>query len=399
MRKLAAEIVFTISSEPVKNGIVTIDGEGTVLDVSTGDPHHPEIEFFEGIICPGFINTHCHLELSHMRALLEEKSGMANFIRGILSKRAIHSAEDIHHAIELAEEEMIRNGIVAVGDISNTNDTLKQKAKGNIHYHTFIELFHPDPSKAAEIFDKGLKLEHEFQRPQQLKSTVSIAPHAPYTMSETLLELINGYTSKHNTITSLHNQESKGEDDLFISRSGALFDLFKELGFDTGFFRQTGVNALRSTLPFLTDAQKLLLVHNTFTTAEDIIWAEELLRSSSGNNMRLYWCTCPNANLYIENRLPDYNHFLKTNCKVTVGTDSLASNWSLSILDELKTITRHYPSIPLQTLLTWATKNGAEFLGLNHLGTIEKGKKPGLNLLKNTQALTISDKTAVMKLI
>lgn len=397
MRKLASDTVYTISSEPLKNGIITVDEEGTIVDVATGDPDQPEIEFFEGSICPGFINTHCHLELSHMRSLLEEKSGMDHFIRGILSKRALHTAEEIRCAIEQAEEEMIRNGIVAVGDISNTNHTLEQKAKGHIYYHTFIELFHPDPAKAREVFENGLALEREFQRPQQRKSTVSIAPHAPYTMSDSLLQLINGYLQKNNCITSIHNQESKGEDELFISRSGALFNLFKELGFNTGFFRQTGVNALRSTLPLLTGAQKMLFVHNTFTTEEDIVWATELLKHSG--NMPLYWCTCPNANLYIENRLPDYHPFLKTNSKVTIGTDSLASNWSLSILDELKTITRHYPSIPSQTLLTWATKNGAEFLGLNELGTIEKGKKPGLNLLKNTKGLTISDETTVVKLI
>lgn len=398
MRKLAAETVFTMSSEPLQNGIITIDDEGTVLDVTTGNPTQEGIEFFEGAICPGFINTHCHLELSHMRSLLEAGTGMAAFIRGILSKRALHTAEEIHKAIENAEAEMIRNGIVAVGDISNTTDTLLQKAKGNLHYHTFIEIFHPDPDKAKEVFEKGLAMEHEFQLPQQRKSTVSIAAHAPYTMSEALLKLINQHGSKNNSITSIHNQESKGEDELFISRSGALFNLFKELGFNTGFFRKTGVNALRSTLPLLTDVQKMLLVHNTFTSEEDILWAEETSKRSS-HNMQLYWCTCPNANLYIENTLPDYHHFLHTNSKITVGTDSLASNWSLSVLDELKTISRYNPSIPLQTLLTWATKNGAEFLGLSDLGTISKRKKPGLNLLKNIQGLRISDKTTVVKLV
>lgn len=399
MRKLSAEVVFTLSSEPIKNGIITIDDDGTILDVSATEGNQSGIECFEGVICPGFINTHCHLELSHMRNLLEEKTGMANFIKGILSKRANHTAEDISAAIENAEAEMIHNGIVAVADISNTTNTLFQKVKGNLYYHTFIEIFHPDPEKANAEYEKGLALEREFMLPQQSKSTASIVPHAPYTMSEALLQLINGYSSKNNSISSIHNQESQGEDELFISQSGALFNLFKELGFNTVFFRKTGVNALRSTLPLLTDARKMLLVHNTFTSEEDIVWAEELTKRSSTTNMQLYWCSCPNANLYIENRLPNYNYFLKTNSKVTIGTDSLASNHRLSILDELKTISHHHPSIPLQTLLTWATKNGAEFLGLNELGTIEKGKKPGLNLLKNIYQHKLTDKTEVVKLV
>jgi cytosine/adenosine deaminase-related metal-dependent hydrolase len=102
--------------------------------------------------------------------------------------------------------------------------------------------------------------------------------------------------------------------------------------------------------------------------------------------------------LYIENKLPDYNLFIQEKARVTIGTDSLASNWSLSVLDELKTITKHFPEIPLQTLLTWATKNGADFLGFNQLGTIEKGKKPGLNLLKNVDRLKIARETEVVKL-
>ena len=104
-------------------------------------------------------------------------------------------------------------------------------------------------------------------------------------------------------------------------------------------------------------------------------------------------------NLYIENKLPNYNYFLETESCVTIGTDSLASNWSLSILDELKTIHRHYPCIPLQTLLTWATKNGADFLSLEKLGTIETGNKPGLNLLTKINDLQITAKTEVVKLV
>jgi cytosine/adenosine deaminase-related metal-dependent hydrolase len=399
MRKLSADYIFTIASEPLKNGVITVDDDGSILEISTTGKAHSDAEIFEGIICPGFINTHCHLELSHMRSLLEKGTGMANFIRGILSKRAIASQEQIHSAIVDAENEMIRNGIVAVGDISNINKTFTQKGKGNLYYHTFIEIFNSNPAKAAEVFETGLVLEKELQRAQQSKSTASIVPHAPYTMSKDLLILINEHASKNNTIISIHNQESKGEDELFVSKSGDLYNLFKELGFDLPSFHPTGLNALRSTFPFLTRAAKILLVHNTFTSQDDIYWAEELLRKMSGGTSQLYWCTCPNANLYIENKLPNYNHFLEANSKVTIGTDSLASNWSLSILDELKTISTYYPEISLQTLLTWATKNGADFLGINELGTIEKGKKPGLNLLKNVDALRVSGRTIVQKLL
>ena len=69
--------------------------------------------------------------------------------------------------------------------------------------------------------------------------------------------------------------------------------------------------------------------------------------------------------------------------KCTIGTESLGSNWSLSVLDELKTITSKESSIGLEKLIKWATFNGAEFLGFDDLGSIEKGKTPGLNLINN----------------
>lgn len=398
MRKLSADYIFTGVSEPLKNGVVTIDNQGRVLDVSL-ETIDSSTEVFEGIICPGFINTHCHLELSHMRSVLEEKTGMANFIKGILSKRGHARAEQIEDALIAAEQEMIDNGIVAVGDISNTTDTFKLKEKGNLYYHTFIEIFNSNPVKAAEVFENGVTLEKILKSTSQVKSTCSIVPHAPYTMSKELLIHINEYAAKNKSIISIHNQESRGEDDLFLTKSGELYNLFVQLGIDLSSFHATGLNALRSTFPFLTRAAKILLVHNTYTSLQDIYWAEELLRKMSGGKSQLYWCTCPNANLYIENKLPYYDHFLEMDSKVTIGTDSLASNWSLSVLDELKTISKYNPTIPLQTLITWATKNGAEFLGIDLLGTIEKGKQPGLNLLKNLSQLQLTQQTEVTKLV
>lgn len=402
MRQISADYIFPVSSDPIKNGVVTIDDAGVVLNVAanTSEIENPEsvIEFHEGIICPGFINTHCHLELSHLRGKVAEHTGMTGFINDFISKRTAFSEQEIQQAIRDAEAEMIRNGIVAVGDISNNSNSFKQKAKGNLLYHTFIEIFNLDPAKAEEVFENALNLRGQLQQLSTFNFRLfnSIVPHAPYTMSERLLKMIEDYSVENKSIVSIHNQESEGESDLFISKSGVMFDAFTKIGLNADLMRKTGLNSLRSTLPFLKNVSKILLVHNTFTSKEDIEWVNSQL---SHHTSQIYFCTCPNANMYIENNLPNYNYFIETNARVTIGTDSLASNWSLSVLDELKTITKHYPDIPLQTLLTWATKNGAELLEFTQLGTIEKGKNPGLNLLKNVSGLKISEKTEVLKLI
>ncbi len=394
MRKIAADYIFPISSPPIKTGTVTIDKDGTILSVEEGISEGAE--YHAGIICPGFINTHCHLELSHMASKIAENTGMTGFIKEVIGTRSTFSEREIQDSIIKAEGDMLRNGIVAVGDISNNNSTFSQKSKGNLFYHTFIEVFSLDPAKAEETFENGKNLRTQLSA-LNVKQSNSIVPHAPYTMSVALLKLINNFAEENNSILTIHNQESEGESQLFMSNSGAMFDTFKSMGIRTEFMRKTDVNSLRSTLPHLKNAKRILLVHNTYTSREDILWA--LSKESELKTSGLFWCTCPNANMYIENRLPDYNIFIEENACMTIGTDSLASNWSLSILDEIKTITKHYPKIPLQTLLTWASQNGAEFLGLEHLGAIEKGKRPGLNLLTNIEDLRISDRTEVMKLV
>jgi imidazolonepropionase-like amidohydrolase len=82
--------------------------------------------------------------------------------------------------------------------------------------------------------------------------------------------------------------------------------------------------------------------------------------------------------------MPPIDMFRDNGCTMVLGTDSLASNWSLNILDEIKTIQKHHPSIPLEEMLQWATINGARALAMdNQLGSFEKGKKPGVVLIED----------------
>jgi cytosine/adenosine deaminase-related metal-dependent hydrolase len=129
-------------------------------------------------------------------------------------------------------------------------------------------------------------------------------------------------------------------------------------------------------------------------------WSTPSPISPFPNSPNIYWATCPNANLYIENRLPNYRHFLDTGAKVCIGTDSLTSNWQLSVLEEMKTIARFQSYVNFETLLRWATLNGAEALGFEQeLGSIEVGKTPGLNLLDMEADLVLRSATTVKRLL
>ena len=363
MHYLESDIIFTANSQPIRNGVLVLNKEGEVLDVlrSKKGLEKKNIRYIQGALCPGFVNTHCHLELSHLEGKLTKKTGLPRFIAQI-PKIRIQNQSIIFDQIEKLDKLMHENGIVAVADISNTNNTFKIKSTSPIIYHTFIELFSLNPDKAEEVFILGKKLFDD------CTTSCSITPHANYSVSKPLFNLI----SEHNQgrLISIHNQETLSEDEMFKQGSGILFDSLK----NTSFFQVTNKTALQSIFPILPKST-LLMVHNTYTSKEDMQWLNQ-------QNDQVYWCTCPKANIYIENKLPNYNDWIDSNSKITIGTDSLASNDTLDILQEMIVIYQN-TNIDLQTLIVWACKNGADFLGLNNLGTFEKGKVPGVNIIKN----------------
>ncbi len=361
MRYLTSDIIFTAFSSPIYDGVIVVDDDGKIADLLEDNQQidSANLEYFRGALCPGFINTHCHLELSHLQGELAPKTGLPHFINSIgqIRKASQRRKDD---ALKLADIQMYNNGIVAVADISNTADSFSSKANSAIYYYTFIELFSSNPHKAEEVFERGLKLSELCNTPN------SLTPHANYSVSLPLFEKIRHHNKGE--IISIHSQETSEEDTMFLNGTGKL--LSQLIAKD--FFKYTGKTALQSTLPLLPESP-ILLVHNTFTKKED-------MTEAISNFDKLYWCTCPKANLYIENQLPNYQQFIDAQVKMTIGTDSLASNDTLSILEEMKTIQSY---VSLDLLMEWACKNGAEFLGLDALGTLKKGKMPGINYINH----------------
>ncbi|HLG33376.1 MAG TPA: amidohydrolase family protein [Bacteroidia bacterium] len=382
LRKFSADYVFPVSSPPIKNGVVTTDEKGVIISVSAPSKEK-ETEYYSGIIIPGIINAHCHLELSHLKGSIPEHRGLDEFIMHIEAIRK-GGDEEMSAAINSADEEMFREGIVAVGDISNKRDSFSAKAKSKILYHTFLEVFGFHPSRADEVFSRGLSLKKELeQSSSKFKVQSSVTPHAPYSATAELLNKICEHAEENNSVLTIHNQETEDENNLFLNKTGKILKRLEKLGIDTSLFKPTGKKSLASVLPHLPKKNKIQFVHNTFTTSEEI--DEAFLY-----NPNLFWCFCPNANLYIENRLPDIKMFYNKKLKCTIGTDSLASNHQLSMLEEMKTIQNNFPEIPLEEIIRWATLNGAELLGFNNsLGTIEKNKTPGLVHISNVDLKTM----------
>ena len=348
---------------------------GTVEEIVHLDEAGDDIRVFPGILCPGFINCHCHLELSHMKGSIPEGTGLIEFVTRVIKDRH-YSDDQILSAIENAESEMISEGIVAVGDICNNTLTITQKSKGRIAYHNFIEASGLLDDKAEIRFERAVNLFNAYEQQNSPRWSNSIVPHAPYSVSEELWKRIVHFHA--NKLMTIHNQETKSENELFIANRGEFLKFYRELNVDPFVIKPSGRSSLQTYLQKFLSDQQLILVHNTYTSGEDVSFCESLNRNGA-----IYWCLCPNANLYISGELPDPELFDPS--RVVLGTDSLASNHQLSMLAEMRVLREHFPGIRIEQILGWATINGAKALQLdNILGSFERGKKPGLVLCDAT---------------
>lgn len=362
--------------------VIQLADDGTITAL-LDDSYAAAAKHYEGIICPGFVNAHCHLELSHMLGQIPEHTGLVPFLKQVAFTRNDYTEEQKIAARHSAFNTMLNNGVVAVGDIANTNDTLDLRSLGKMHFHSFVEAlgFTPTPQKQLEY---ATGTYNNFTTQQQTGSKLlrqSVVPHAPYSVSQQLFAGISGINP--HAILSVHNQESRAEDEYYKTKTGAVTDLLHTIGIDDGFFQPTGLSSLQSYMQWLAATHPVILVHNTYTTSADV-------QAAQAQFSNLHWCLCPNANLYIENTLPDVPMLMQQCHNICIGTDSLSSNHQLSVLAELQTIRQHYPAIDWEDLLRYATYNGAQALQMDDLiGIIAPGKQPGLVLLDNNFARVV----------
>jgi aminodeoxyfutalosine deaminase len=390
-RKIKGNNIFDGYQFVGEDKVLVTQADGTIEAIINEKDAGEDVQHLDGIICPGFVNAHCHIELSHLKNKIPQHTGLVDFIVDILKLR---SADDEikQEAMRLAEEELYNSGTVAVGDICNTTDSIFLKKDSKLHWHNFIELSGFNEDIAELRFENGKNIHEQFskalQTPNHSDSQVPLAggfrgaftPHAPYSVSSKLFQLINE-NSLGKTL-SIHNQETLTENEFLQNKAGDFLRLYENLGIDISSFLPTNKSSLQSWLPQLNNAKKIISVHNSFTNEDDILFAKQF-----SSSQEMYFCLCPNANLYIENTLPPIDMLMKNNCQIVLGTDSYASNTQLNIFEEIKTIQKNFPTISLEKILQWATINGARVLGLEDmLGSFEKGKKAGVVLIKEIEA-------------
>ena len=350
--------LITIKISDAGHEIVAVEQYGDGLDSMAG------VEFYSGILCAGFVNAHSHLELAYLRGAIESGGGFANFASSMGKVRGNFSEEEQFTAIAEADKAMWYEGVDAVGDIVNGATSFVVKSSSKIYYHNFAEVF-------------GLR-ECNIERQRELLRypNTSLTPHSVYSVQDAPFREVCGDGDKP---LSIHFLETQSEKELYLG-SGPLNEWYKAVGFECDFL-DYGSPAKR-IVECVPKDRSVMLVHNCALSQEDVNVVMNHFSTP------VYWALCPRSNSYISGLEPQSVELLRASkLNICIGTDSLASNWSLSMVEELKI----FKGVPLAELLQWATINGAKALGIdNKFGTIEVGKQSGI---VNLTGVDLSDFT------
>lgn len=376
VERIAAEFVYTLDSDqPIRNGYVEYDTEnGTVLSVGQCEAGE---QVQSGAIVPGFVNCHCHIELSHLYKKFRKGTGMAGFIDQINELRDWAGAEVKAQLVKEWMDKMWTDGVSAMADISNDDSSFKVKKAHDMYTRTFLEVFGSEPEMCDGVMADVTALKHTAD---EVGIDAAPTPHSCYTMSPQLLSA-SASAGLESGWLSYHSQESQEEEDLLLTGTGAMYENRKRSGMSTP--PVTGESSLKYFLTRLAAAtqppydQHILLVHNVCLQQGDIDAARAVM-----NNV--YWAICPLSNIFIHNALPPVELMRKNNLNITVGTDSLSSNDDLDMVKELFCIHDNFKQVPMSEILTWACLNGAKFLKKDaQLGSLTPGKRPGIVLVEN----------------
>ena len=393
MRRITADMIFDGKQLHQSPMVLLLHDDGRIAKLVPAAEAGGDVEYFKGLLMPGMVNAHCHLELSHMRGVIPPLTGMVPFLVQVSRQRKVEQ-EAVQQAMRDAITELENSGVVAVGDVCNTADSISLKAASNIRWHNFIEVFASDGKMAAERMNAALQVQQQFRAliPQH---PATVTPHAPYSISPPLFRLLQEAIG--DAVATMHNQESAAENELFMQGSGDFLELYRQLNNQIDPFWPSGKSSLQSWLPSLPKPKRLMMVHNVHISEADIDFAQQ---HAAQHQQQHYYCICIRANQYIQNEVPPIGLLRNKGCTMVIGTDSLASNHSLSMLHELQALQLAFgKQVTLEELLRWATFNGAAALDMDAvLGSFEPGKQPGIMLMQQLQDHAIVSETTIQRI-
>jgi cytosine/adenosine deaminase-related metal-dependent hydrolase len=376
LRVVHADAAIVGDAEPVRDAAVVCDATSKILEVGRAAdvlPRHAglPIERVHGVLMPGLVNAHTHLELSALRGQVPGGAGFVPWVENLIGMRAEAQPQDDAAAIERAVADLDASGTVAVGEVTNSLTAVRALARMGLVGCIFHEVFGVDlaglEKRVAALPSLVEEVVGEWPTPDL---TYSPSPHTLYTTHRDVTRrLVDEGRAKRRRV-SIHLAEHPAERRFLERGDGPIVDWYERL---LRLRRESLEWPGKSPIEFADDlgvlAPHVLCVHLTDARAE------ELDRVAAREAPVVF---CPRSNLYIESRLPSLIAARAAGIWPALGTDSLASNSSLDVLAEARALADRFPDVPARDLLRMATWEGARALDRSDLGRIAVGARPGL---------------------
>ncbi|MGL1936420.1 MAG: amidohydrolase family protein [Fibrobacterales bacterium] len=366
MQYINAGYILPITSEPRKNGQLGWEAH-TITDICSGTDADSQKDgtysFPNSIVLPGLINTHCHLELGMLKGKTQPNTPFtkwADELKGLLTH---YTPLDFHDAVTSGLDEALKSGTTTLVDVGFSQVNI-DSPKTHINLLSHKELIGMPPSAAQELATQAIAQVTK-ATPTQL-FTPSISAHAPFSCSRELINEVTAFCHKQNTPFMMHLSESQEENEHYSQTKGSMLDFllsrFREYNPP-----QPKQNAVDYCLTHNLIPHDSLMVHCNHITSEQLYYFTQ-------NNISI--AHCPRSRAFFNHPPFPLTEALKAKTNLTLGTDSLASNHSLNLWEEITYLFNHHNTeISPEHILRMATLQGAQSIGRGeHTGSLEEGK-------------------------
>jgi cytosine/adenosine deaminase-related metal-dependent hydrolase len=376
MRALHADAVVLGDGAPVNDGAVVLGPGGEIVAVGRAAdvlPRHAgaSVERVRGVVLPGLVNAHTHLELSALRGQVPGGAGFVPWVEHLIGARNEAQPEGDSAAVERAVEELDASGTVAVGEVTNSLAAVAELARRGFVGCVFHEVFGVERGPLLErVAALPRMVEERLGTWPTAQLTYAPSPHTLYTTHADVIRRLVEQGTERGLRLSLHLAEHAAERRFLERGDGPIAGWYEaRLRLRRDLLEWPGQSPVSFADSLGALAPNVLAVHLTDARPEEL----ELV-ARRGSPVVL----CPRSNLFIETRLPPLLAIRAAGIMPALGTDSLASNASLDVLTEARALSDRFPSVPAADLLTMATWASAQALGRGDIGRIAPGARPGL---------------------
>ncbi len=334
-----------------ETGRITEDAEVVVEGKRAGAD---VVDLGHSILLPGFINAHTHLDLSLAQSQVQPQRRFTDWIREIVRTTAEWSDDDFDSSLLAGIGRSVESGTTCIGDISRGAGDSRRYSESDMRVRLFHEVIDFNPDTADRTLE-SLRARVD-GHPSGENVHIGIAPHTPYTVSERLLRQCIELAHENDWRMCIHLAETEAELEFLRAGTGEILEFRKEFGLPTG-WKPPGDSPVRYLERLGFFERPATLVHCNYVQEEDL---DIVARSDSSVVF------CPRSHRYFGHGEHPVVKMLERGINFALGTDSLTSSPTLSMLDEIRFLRHDRPEIDPAAILRMATANGLRALGFPH---------------------------------